>query len=1024
MAADYSLGTARGQIVLDYDDKGVKQAEGGLDRAGSSVGKFAKTAVGVLAVIGGTIAGIAVGGGISRALNIQDAEAKLRGLGNTTEDIANIMESATAAVTGTAFGLDKAATVAASAVAAGIKPGEELTKYLTLTADAATIAGVSLDEMGSIINKTTTSGKVYTDNLNQLADRGIPIFQWLQDEYGVSAEKLSEMVAAGEVDAATFRKVIEENIGGAAQASGKTVRGALSNMMAAFSRLGAIFVSGPISAAPTLLTAFNGAIDRGTKALKPFATMLGERVSGAMIALAGYIDSLDIEAFANRIASAGTRIIAILDYIQGYISGEGSNADVGPYEDFAVFLATWAIRIGYYANQVRGFIGYIRGYISGEGYDAVDIGWLEGPAEAIAGVLIAIGNAIKGFTGGGDIQGEFSSIGDSLKTLGPAFQAFGDALPNVAGAAVKLAGAGLGVLTGVLSFLADNVDTIIAFMPLIVAGFIAWKVANDAVVGASYSLRAAELAAAPVYFANNVMRLQSVSIERQLAIAKGTATAATTSGYLATLRDTIARRAAIAATVAQTVVSKAAAAGQWLLNAALSANPIGIVVVAIAALVAGLIWFFTQTEIGQKLWAGFTSFLGDAFSNVGSFIGSAIQSIVGFFQGFWGVVQDVWGGIMGVVQPVVDFFVSVFQASIATSVGVVTNIFNFFSTVISTVFNAVMGFIMPFVVWFATYVGPLIVAIVNLVAAIFNYLVSVAVYVWNAIMAAIQTFIAWIVATLAPIIAAVVAAVTAYFQMLWSVVSTIWNAIVDAISAAVNAVMSVVTTVIGAVVGFLTAVFGAVGAFIGQVWATIAGAISAAVNRAWSVIQSVWSSIVGFVQGVFNNVYNAIKDPIDRAVGVISGIKDRIMGFFSGAASWLVNAGKDIIGGLIGGIQDMLGGLTSVLNGITSMIPAEKGPPEKDRVLLTPAGRMIMQGLQRGLEAEIPNLRSTLGDVTASIPLSVQQDVNAGIAQRNGTGSTTSNSNVIDINVNGTDDPVAWARAAAHELNRGMAGAA
>lgn len=42
-------------------------------------------------------------------------------------------------------------------------------------------------------------------------------------------------------------------------------------------------------------------------------------------------------------------------------------------------------------------------------------------------------------------------------------------------------------------------------------------------------------------------------------------------------------------------------AAQWLWNAALSANPIGIIILAIAALVAGLIWFFTQTETGRQI---------------------------------------------------------------------------------------------------------------------------------------------------------------------------------------------------------------------------------------------------------------------------------------------------------------------------------------------------------------------------------------------------------------------------------------
>lgn len=56
------------------------------------------------------------------------------------------------------------------------------------------------------------------------------------------------------------------------------------------------------------------------------------------------------------------------------------------------------------------------------------------------------------------------------------------------------------------------------------------------------------------------------------------------------------------AMLATTIATKAAAAGQWLLNVAMSANPIGLIVTGIAALAAGLIYFFTQTETGKRIW--------------------------------------------------------------------------------------------------------------------------------------------------------------------------------------------------------------------------------------------------------------------------------------------------------------------------------------------------------------------------------------------------------------------------------------
>lgn len=231
--------------------------QGSVGSADSSLGKLNKRLSGMartglkvattgFVALAGTITAMTIKGGISRALNIEDAQAKLKGLGHDAKSVTTIMESALASVKGTAYGLDAAATIAASAVAAGVKPGQELTKYLSLTADAATIAGVSLDEMGSVFNKVQTGQKAYTQELNQLADRGIPIYQWLQKELGVTQKELRKMVAAGEVDSATYFKAIEKNIGGAALESGKTTRGAWQNMLAAMSRVGERIVKGPI----------------------------------------------------------------------------------------------------------------------------------------------------------------------------------------------------------------------------------------------------------------------------------------------------------------------------------------------------------------------------------------------------------------------------------------------------------------------------------------------------------------------------------------------------------------------------------------------------------------------------------------------------------------------------------------------------------------------------------------------------------------------------------------------------------
>ncbi|ATL70786.1 tape measure protein [Nocardia terpenica] len=260
---------------------GITSAVGGIPFAGLLTGMVNKGALGgavaAATVAGGTIA-TALTKGFDRLTAIDTAQGKLAGLGNDTQTIAGIMDSALTAVKGTAYGLGDASTIAASAVAAGIKPGEQLTNYLKLTADAASIAGSSLGEMGHIINKVQTAGKAYTDDLNMLSDRGLPIFQWLQTEYKVNADQLRKMVEQGKVDSATFQKVIQQNIGGAAQAAGKTFRGSLDNLGAALGRLGAAAEQPTFNRMTGWLNTATGSVDKFTPRVTVLAKELDSKV--------------------------------------------------------------------------------------------------------------------------------------------------------------------------------------------------------------------------------------------------------------------------------------------------------------------------------------------------------------------------------------------------------------------------------------------------------------------------------------------------------------------------------------------------------------------------------------------------------------------------------------------------------------------------------------------------------------------------------------------------------------------------
>ena len=289
------VGTAYLSIVPETSRiaPGIRSALGQADReaarAGRSMGGAMSSALGsalkggaVAAAAAGTAAiGTAMVQGFKRLDAIDQAKGKLSALGASPQTTAKVMDSALAAVKGTAYGLGDAATISASAMAAGVKPGKDLTKYLSMTADTAAIAGTSLGDMGAILNQVQTGQMAYTDDLNQLADRGIPIYQWLAKEAGVTGGEVKKMAGDGKISSEMFFKAIEANVGGAAKTIGSsTVKGGFENLKAAMGRLGAAALEPGFNRLPTVLTNLTGRIDALAPKAKELSKAFDEKVFG------------------------------------------------------------------------------------------------------------------------------------------------------------------------------------------------------------------------------------------------------------------------------------------------------------------------------------------------------------------------------------------------------------------------------------------------------------------------------------------------------------------------------------------------------------------------------------------------------------------------------------------------------------------------------------------------------------------------------------------------------------------------
>lgn len=282
-------------------------------RLKSVAGTFTKSGKVIGGVLGGTIAGVAgmaITKGFGRLKAIDQAKSQLRGLKLEGEEIESVMGSATKAVTGTAYGLDSAAGAAAGALGAGVKQGKDLTKYLTLVGDATAQSTTDFDSMALMMNKVEGAGKLTGGTLQQMALNGLQVMPMLTKEYGVNAAEMQKMVSAGEVSSADFKRILEKNIGGAAQESGNTFTGALANMQAALGRVGAKLLGGVFAKMPALFSGIGSSFDK----LGPPAEKLGEAIGAAMGKAADSLKQLAsrlapvAREMGNKLAPAGRKI--------------------------------------------------------------------------------------------------------------------------------------------------------------------------------------------------------------------------------------------------------------------------------------------------------------------------------------------------------------------------------------------------------------------------------------------------------------------------------------------------------------------------------------------------------------------------------------------------------------------------------------------------------------------------------------------------------------------------------------------
>ena len=294
----------------------------------------------------------------------------------------------------------------------------------------------------------------------------------------------------------------------------------------------------------------------------------------------------------------------------------------------------------------------------------------------------------------------------------------------------------------------------------------------------------------------------------------------------AQIASSVSAKAHAVAVGLQTAATNIATVAQTAFNVAMAANPIGLIVLAITAVVAGLVWFFTQTEIGKQIFGEFVKFVSGVFGNIVSVISTVANAIIVPFQNFlafvspifntlWQIVSSIFILIVALVATAIESiaqpFIWLFQnwqtvwnnicGFVSTIwnmiVGVVTAYIDTMNAIISTIVNAIMTVISPIVNWIND----------NIIQPIANFFSGL----WNGIVQGVSGFIQGVMNVISPITnwinSNIIQPVSRFFSGLWNGIVQGVNGLAAGIKTVFSSIVAIIKAPINAVIGGINSIF-------------------------------------------------------------------------------------------------------------------------------------------------------------------------------------------------------------------------
>ena len=546
----------------------------------------------------------------------------------------------------------------------------------------------------------------------------------------------------------------------------------------------------------------------------------------------------NIQLYENRIAALkiqlGTYLLPILNTVLGVASdglewiGEKMTAAEGKFSAFTT--AAQNIVNGLVTNgvpKIKSFVGQAVGLFNKVKPTLDTIATKAG--EAFTFITTTVGNAVRGVANKieehKDIINKVGEIAQRVGThLWNAFEAAKPAIEYVGGTLIPAAADGLMTLVdtvlNVILHIRDFKEEIIAAA----AVYGAFK------VGTAIQGIATAFGNAQVQLKLFTMSTKNANIAQ--AAMNGTLKLGEVIVALFTGQTTIAQLAQ----AAWGTVTKALTAAQTALNAVLTANPIGLIIAAIAAVIAIVVVLYKKCDWFRN---GVNKILG---------------AVVSAFKKLWEGIKKVWEKIMQSLQPLIDAISGAFQE----------------------------GWELIQVIWDA--VGPYFTAIWDGIKAVFSVVKDFFVARFKVAWEGVK--LVWAVAV-------------SYFKTIWENIKLVFSVVKEFFAGMFSAAWEAIKVVWNAVVGYFAAIWNTIkgifsvvksvltGDFQGA-WDGIKGIVSTWTgyfSGVWDGIKGVFSKVGSWFSNTFSAAWNAIKGIFNNWGSFFSGLIDKIKSAFSNVVS-------------------------------------------------------------------------------------------------------------------------------------------